>query len=276
MKIVRIALAALAVSASPAHAQSKESLDLADRLFERCGLAVQLQSLPEQFAQGVEQSRGKLPDEVLASLADAGKIAYAAPALRAEIVPLFARNLAASDMKQVLAWLDGPVGRRLTLAEEAASGRMTQEAMQKYFEEEKSKPANPERERLMSDLAAAMNAAEIGASFIEAMSLGVAVGMDATQPVERRIGVAGLRERLRAAMPAEKLRAEMRASLPGMYGFTYRGIGDADLAAYVKFNQSPVGRRYNKAVTDALTEALAHASVRVGALVQPGPERERI
>ncbi len=269
-------LLTLALLASPAHAQSKDALDLASRLFERCGLAVQLEPLAGQFEQGVGQNRGKIPDEVLAALADAGKISYAVPALRAQIVPLFARKLKAEDMKRVLAWLDSPVGRRVTLAEESASGHMTDESLQAFLEREKAKPSSARRVKLLADLAKATNAAEVGASFIEAMSLGVAVGMDATQPVEKRIGVAGLRKRLRAAMPPDKLRAEMNASIPTMNAFTYREIGDADLAAYVTFNTSPLGKRYNQAVTETLAEALTAASVRVGELVQSAPEKERI
>jgi hypothetical protein len=148
--------------------------------------------------------------------------------------------------------------------------------MQAYFESEKLKPANPQRAKLIADLVAAVNAVEIGATLIEAMSLGIAVGMDSTQPVEKRIGIANLRARLRAVMPPDKLRVAMSASIPAMYGFVYREIGDVDLAAYVKFNNSPLGQRYNQAMTAALTAALARASVQVGEIVQGVPGREKI
>src|SRR4051794_7884748 len=46
-------LAALTAFASPSIAQSEDPLELASRLFERAGLGAQLQSLPEQFAEGV-------------------------------------------------------------------------------------------------------------------------------------------------------------------------------------------------------------------------------
>jgi hypothetical protein len=276
--LIRLAglLAALAAFVPPAHAQSKETLELAGRLFERAGLAVQLRSLPADFEQGVSQNHGKIPDEVIAALVEAGKKSYAVAALREEIVPVLAQKMPAADMKQVLAWLNGPLGRRMTLAEEGASGHMTQEAMQAYFEREKSKPANPKRAALIAELGATTNAAEIGATFMEAMALGIAMGMDAMQPVEKRIGVATLRARLRAVMPPDQIRANMSASLPAMYGFTYREVNDADLAAYVKFNGSPLGKRYNRAVTEALGEALTHASVRVGELVQAAPEKKPI
>lgn len=276
--LIRLAgmLTALTAFAPPAHAQSQETLELAGRVFDRCGLAVQLQPLSAQFEEGAAQNHGKLPDELIAALAEAGRKSYATAALREEFVPSLAKKMPDADMKQVLAWLEGPLGRRVTLAEERESSQMTQEAMQAYFEREKSKPASATRAKLIADLGKATNAAEIGASLIEAMALGIAVGMDAAQPAEKRIGIATLRERLRAVMPPEKVRANMRASLPGMHGFIYRDISDADLAAYVKFNTSPLGKRYNQAVSEALAEALTHASVRVGELVQAAPQKKQI
>jgi hypothetical protein len=269
-------VAALAVLAPPGHAQSADTLELASRLFERAGLTVQLQSFSAQFEQGLSQNRGKIPDEAIAALAEAGRKAFAVDALREEIVRTLAGKLPAADMRQALAWLEGQVGRRMTLAEESASGNMTPENMQAYFESEKQKPPSPERAGLIADLIAATKAVEISASFIEALSLGIAVGMDAAQPVEKRIGFSNLRARLRAAMPPGKLRANMSAALPGMNRFIYRGISDADLAAYVEFNGSALGQRYNQAVTEALAEALTRASVRVGELMQAAPEKKKI
>lgn len=269
-------VAALAVFAGSVHAQPAAPLELAGRLFERSGLAAQLQPLPEQFEQGLSQNRGGMPDEVVAALAEAGRKSFGVAALREEIVSALAQTLSVADMKRVLAWLDGRVGRSMTMAEESAAGKLTQENMQAYFESEKLKPADPQRARLIVELVAAVNAVEIGATLIEAMSLGIAVGMDSTQPVEKRIGISNLRSRQRAVMPPDKLRANMSATFPAMYGFVYRQTGDAELAAYVKFNNSALGRRYNQAVTQALTAALTRASVRVGEIIQGVPGKEKI
>jgi hypothetical protein len=77
-------------------------------------------------------------------------------------------------------------------------------------------------------------------------------------------------------MPPEKLRRNMSAALPAMYGFIYRQNSDADLAAYVEFNSSPLGQRYNQAVTEALADALIRASVRIGEIIQAAPEKKKI
>ena len=278
MRLARFAaaLVLLAVFAPPAHAQSKEALALADHVYESAGLAEQLRPVPAQFERGILEQRGKLPEDMLQALAEAGKKSFAAPRLHREVVAALARRMSAADMKEVLAWLDAPLGRRVTGAEVAAASSMTPEAMEKYFEQEKSQPSGPKRVGMIAELITSTNSVEIAVNFIETISLGVAVGMDATQPVEKQIGIARLRERMRIAMPTEQLRATLSASIPGMYRYTYRDISDEDLAAYVKFNAAPLGLRYNKAVTDALAEVMTQASVRVGELVKTAPERKKI
>jgi hypothetical protein len=274
MRIPAAALLALALCAPPGHAQPAQALELAGRLYLRSGLAAQMQTIPAQFEQGLEDYRGKLPDEVIAALAESGKKAFAEDALRDEIVRALAHKLPPADMKKTLAWLGGPVGRRVTRAEELAAGKTTQENMRAYLESEK--PVKPGRARSIADLIEASNAVEIGASFIEAISLGLAVGMDAAQPVEKRVGVSNLRARQRAVMPPEQVRATVGAMLPPMYRFIYRSTGDADLAAYVKFSRSPLGQRYNEAATAALLAAMAGASVRVGEALPAAAERKQI
>jgi uncharacterized protein DUF2059 len=270
------ALVVLALLASCSHPPTKESLDLAGRLYQRSGLEAQLRSVPGQFEQGLADYRGKVPDETIAALADAGKKSFAPDALRGEIVQALAGRLTAAEIRQTLAWLEGPVGARVTRAEENAAASMTPEAMQAFFQSERGKPADPRRETLIAGLIEATRAVEIGASFIEAISLGMAAGMDATQPAEKRIGAAGLRERLRAAVPPQKLRADVGAMLPPMYRYIYRGVSNEDLAAYVEFNRSPLGARYNEAVTGALAGAMTRASVRVGETLPAAPAKDRI
>lgn len=269
-------VALLALLAPPGHAQSKQALELAGRLYERAAIAAQIQPIPAQFEQGLQDYRDKIPGEVIAALVEAGKRSFAEPALRGDIVSAIARKMNAADIELTLAWLDTPAGGRVTLAEAKGAASMSQESMQAYLDGAKQKPPNARRDGMIADLITASRSVEIGAGFIEATSLGIAVGMDATQPVEKRIGVAGLRARLRAVMPPEKLRADMGAMLPPMFGYVYRDTSDADLAAYVKFSGSPAGKRYNEAVSTALIGALARASVRVGEMLPTAAEKKQI
>ena len=267
-------LAVFALAAFPARAQTP--LELAQRLYERAAIGAQLASIPGQFAQGIEEQRGKLPDETIATLVEAGKKSFAEDVLHGEIVADVAQTMKADDIVKTLDWLDGLVGRRVTQAEASAAASMGPEAVRSWLESRKDKPPHPARDALIAELMRTTRAVETGAGFIEAISLGIAVGMDATQPVEKRIGLAGLRSRLRAAMPPQRLRDDVAAILPPTYSYVYREVSDADLADYVKFSGSPLGLRYNEAVSGALVGALARASVRVGEKMPDTTEKKRI
>ena len=275
MKLLsRAALAATAILSVPATAQTP--LELAERLYERAAIAAQLAPIPAQFAQGLEPYRGKMPDEVIAALVKGGEKSFAEEALRGGIVADIARKMKPDDIVKTLDWLDSLVGRRVTLAEAGAAADIGTDAMRAWLGSEQGKARRPERDKALAELIRTTRAVEIGAGFIEAVSLGIAVGMDATQPVEKRIGIAGLRARLRQAMPPERLRADVAAMLPPIYAYVYREVSDADLAAYVKFSASPLGSRYSEAVAGALVRALARASVSIGENMPVVPERKQI
>jgi len=260
----------------PASAPAQTPLELAERLYERAALAAQVRPIPDQFEQGLEDQRGKMPEEMIAALAAAGRKSFAEEALRGDIVAEFARRMEAEDIRKTLDWLDGLAGRRVTLAEADSAASIGSDAMRAWLEAEKEKPARPGRDKAIAELIHTTRAVEIGAGFIEAVSLGIAVGMDATQPAEKRIGIPGLRSRLRDAMPPQRLRDDVAAILPPTYRYVYREVSDADLAAYVKFSASPLGQRYSEAMSAALVGALARASVRVGEKMPSQPEKRTI
>jgi hypothetical protein len=102
---------------------------------------------------------------------------------------------------------------------------------------------------------------------IEAITLGVAIGLDTLQPRERRQGEVRLRARMRQMMPPEKIQAGLTQQLPIVLALTYRDVSDADLIHYVGFLKSAAGKRYQDGMTGAFTEGILQASVRVGELV---------
>lgn len=270
----RLAILALALAAS--HVLAQTPLELAGRLYERAAIAAQIGSIPTQFAQGLEGYRGKMPDEVIAALVEAGRKSYAEETLHGEIVADIAKRMKAEDIRKTLDWLDSLPGRRVTLAEAGAAADIASGAMRAWLESDKGKAVNPGRDKMIAELIRATRAVEIGAGFIEATSLGIAVGMDATQPVEKRIGVAGLRARLRQAMPPGRLRVDVAEMLPPTYAYVYRDVTDADLSACLKFSASPLGQRYSEAVAAALIGALTRASVRVGEKMPDVPDKKQI
>ena len=261
------AFAALVAAGPGVQAQSAESTALAKRLVVASGLAVQLEAFPKQVDQEMAQARGRMPDEVLDALAGAARESFSPALLRVDIERTLAASLAAEEMKKAIAWLETGAGLRVTRAEELASDGMTHEAVQAHVESTQRRPPSERRNRLIADLVTSTTAVEGTAKLMESIALGIALGMDAMQPAQKRLGLAALQARVRSALPPEQLRKSIAEVMPGLYGFTYRELSDADLADYVAFNRSAHGKRYNDAMMAALTDALTRASVRVGALM---------
>jgi hypothetical protein len=271
----RIALLAALLALAPcAEARPNEALEVARRLLQNSGLAVQLKSFPRQVEQDLATAQGRLPDELLNALRTAAKESFSPAAMRDDLVRGIAARLTIGEMRKALVWLDTDLGRRMTRFEELASEQLTPESLQAYAEGMKRRPLAAKRSELIAGLAAATKAVEGTANIIEGVALGIAVGMDSMQPVQKRLGMAALSEQLRQSMPPEKIREAVGAVTPLMYAYTYRDVSDADLEAYLAFNRSNSGVRYNDAMMGALTEALARAGLRVGAAIDSALNRK--
>ena len=260
---------------APAFAQSPDALQTAQHLVTASGLSVQLPGFVGQMKEEIAQQRGQASADVVLALDDAASEAFRADVLEEDIVADLAKRLTPEEMNRVIAWLETPTGRRVTRAEEAAS-TMNSAALQKFLEQLKSNPPTPTRVSLTRELIAVTYVENITVRSMQAMALGVALGMDSTQPLERRVGMARIEAMVKSALPEDKLREQLRASLPPTYLYTYRDVSDADLGSYVSFLSTALGKRYSEQTTEAFMGALVHASVRLGKLVDQRTMKRRL
>ena len=255
-----------------AHAQ--EAATLAQRLVRMSGLEVQLRSVPKGFEDQMAGLKGQVPDELIFALTDAGREAYRPDMMAKDIAQTLSQTLKPAEMQKVLAWLETDVGRRVTIAEEKSSATMDEASLRKFAEETKAKPPSAQRQKLIAELVEVTNAIEFGAHLMEGTALGVAIGMDSTQPAQQRLGAAFIRKQIEKAMPKEQVRAVLRESMPGIYAYTYREVSDADLRSYLTMLRTPDGKQVNDEITKAFTQAMVSASLRMGQLVdQRNPKR---
>jgi hypothetical protein len=266
MKKIVYPLVLWALVSGAAGAQDAERL--AQRLVERSGLAVQLESIPKNFAAQIDMLRGKLPPELLAAIEESAGEAYEPGRMAQEIAQTLAQTLTPDEMQPVLAWLETDVARRVTLAEERAAASMDDATLKRYAEQTKNEQPRAQRQQLIQDLVQATGSLEFGARLMEGIVLGVSIGMDSVQPVQKRAGVAFIRKQIEKAMPKEQLKEDLRVAMPGLFAYTYREVSDADLEAYLVFLRSADGKRCNDAVGEALTHAMVAASVRLGQAVE--------
>jgi hypothetical protein len=139
--------------------------------------------------------------------------------------------------------------------------------VQAYLAAQDGKPLPPRRAELLSGLMRATRAVDQATHLAESITLGIAVGVDAAQPEQNRLGPALVRDRLRSMLPADKLRQAIAESMPYLFAYLYRNVSEADLQAYLEFSRTPLGTRYNDAMTQALTDAVTRASLGMGPMI---------
>jgi hypothetical protein len=259
---------AATLSLLQASAQGDETLELARRLVLRSGMATQLHAIPIQFEHSAAQHRGRVPAQVITLVTQAGKEAFQPAKLHEEVVRGVASKMSAAGMRDALEWLESDIGRRITAVEEAAATSVSQEAMTRYLDRLKTLPPSKQRVKLIADVMSVANVIESSAGTLEAITLGIAVGFDAMQPLEKQAGADLLQLRLRESNLRGQLLANLGAALPALMLYTYRDVSDADLSAYVSFMQTPAGTEYTRVGLGAIEEALVRGSYRMGQLMQ--------
>ena len=252
--------------AAYAQSQPDEAAATAHRLMVRSGLSVQLRGFSDQVAADIRNNAANADPQLIAALAEAAREAFRAELLQEDMTARIAKKLTVSDMKAALVWLETEPGKRVTRAEENDSISMDAERIGAYVEGLKTSPLSADRQKLIAELISVTGSVRVAMATTEAMALGVAVGMDALQPQEHRVGEATLRARIRQAMPPEKMQAAFAQQMPLLHAYTYRNTSDADLAGYVGFLKSVAGKRYQDQISAAFVEGLGRASVRVGEL----------
>ena len=180
----------------------------------RSGLAEQLNSVPKQLEMELKLARGTVPDDLLAALNEASIESFRPDSLREDVARTLAARMPAEEMKRALSWLEKPQDRRVTQAEEQASRTLSPETLQAYTEALKTAPLSTRRTKSIADLVTATKGVEHAANLMEGVALGIAVGMDRTQSAQNRQGLKALQARLRSSIPPEKLREELRGTVP--------------------------------------------------------------
>jgi hypothetical protein len=259
---------AATLSLLQASAQGDEALELARRLVLRSGMATQLHAIPIQFEHSAAQHRGRVPAQVITLVTQAGKEAFQPAKLHEEVVRGVASKMSPAGMRDALEWLESDIGRRITAVEEAAATSVSQEAMTRYLDGLKTLPPSKQRVKLIGDVMSVANVVESSAGTLEAITLGIAVGFDAMQPLEKQAGADLLQLRLRESNLRGELLANLGAALPALMLYTYRDVSDADLSDYVSFMQTPAGTEYTRVGLGAIEEALVRGSYRMGQLMQ--------
>jgi hypothetical protein len=233
-------------------------------LIVRSGIDKQIDSYPDNVRQGMQQARAQSPlsDAQYQLLMDAVSKAYDPAAMKRTMAARLRKDLDPADIDAAMAWLNSPLGRRITLLEEEHSTPEAMQRMQAWVQAQKTPPPAPRME-LIRRFDQAIGVTEFTVASIKHSQLAMVAAATATRSAaEQRTAFDKVNE-VFVQRHAEFTQTVVQQTLPHML-YIYRSLTDAELGQYIAFAASPVGKRYHDATKAALDDAIVRASHHAG------------
>jgi len=268
----RTCLLAIFLSVLPvlSYAQSQDNSRVQE-LFVKSGMQEQLKALPSlvqsAFNQSVEKDEEakKLPKTLVSAMSAAATEAFSPTRLRVTMLAELPKKLTAQDIKEVLKWLDSPLGKKCTHLEEASSTPEVDADMQKYATGLQASPPTSERLQVLREFDAAVKATEAAVDMAINTQVALAMAIIATFPKERQVPIENVLREVEKNRPA--MEAEVRSQVLISHLYTYRTLTDAEIKLYTDFAKSPAGSKYNAAAKESFDKAVIEGTVKWGELI---------
>ncbi|HKA40162.1 MAG TPA: hypothetical protein VKD25_10350 [Burkholderiales bacterium] len=263
-RIASCAVCLFVATASHA-ASSPKTAAKVDRLLDAAGIAHSVRQLLPSMMASFDDPSQKLPTNVRYALREATEQAFQPEPMIARVRTRMGAALTERQLDDTLAWLDSPLGRRITALENESAEPAALPKILAYARELEKRPLSQPRAGLLREMDAATGASEVNSLMTEAGILAVALGMNAAQPVEQQVPADALRENVKASMP--QLRQQVTEMVVLGMSYTYRSLSDQELGSYLKFLKSPSGAAYSKAAVAGMNEAILEANARFMQLI---------
>jgi hypothetical protein len=258
----------------PVTAQAEAAGDaLLQSLYEKSGLEFQVQQIPataqQAFDQRLEsdQSASKMGHKMIDALRQSLHSIFVPAAMKRTIFKEFRERLSAEDVKQAIAWLDSPEGKKITALEKEASTPEKMQALPGFVQKLQKEPPAQSRIQILQRLDRSTKATEAATDISMATALaGIAsiMAVSPARPDAKRPSLTELRSTFDAARP--QMEAALRQQLLVHFLFTYRALTDAELARYLHFVETGAGRKYYAAGVAGLSKALLNSVMNLGTI----------
>ncbi len=228
-----------------------------DELLELSGARAQLVGLLSGLAGELRPAPGQMSAKDQASVDRILRQALRHEAVFALVRDAFLLQVDRTNLEATAAWLRSPLARKIVALEIASSEPGTEQKVAAYAATIKTNPPTNRRVELLQRLDWATAGTEISADLVAAVSRGITMAVSGAGPAEQQLRPGQIEDRVaqvRARANGALREAHMASTL-----YTYHGLEDEELAAYVLFSASEAGRWYNSAMRKAMVSALGRA-----------------
>lgn len=237
----------------------------ASKVLRFTGVQQQIHAIPGYVLAGFDRSSKNLATTRQAVVRQVLTQAFDANQIERRVTSKVSKDLSKEAAGKIAVWLQSDLGKRISALEEGGwttSGNQIEPvvAQLEKIDLEKLEKDAPQavRLRLIRRLDHSTNATETLVDLSEASAFGAATVLDASRPVDQRLGVDRVRVQIDQDRPKLRMRSQQVAT--ATFLLTYQTLTDAELERYAEFLESDPGREYLAATHDALKDALYEAS----------------
>ncbi len=242
----------VAFSAVGVGAERNKALLVAS-LMQQSGMAAQIELIPEQVKMGIRDSaRRGAPMDVVIQDKLIGSLDT--KSLNRDLQTYLVEQISFDEIRQVMAWLESPLGKKVVAMEIHAS---QPEMMSKMFNVSQTERARPGRVERVHRLGEAVLSKERTRDLMINIQTFFGMAMVAERGTTQPVSYGATRDNMARAMAP--MWDELDQVVVMMYLFTYQGLSDAELDQYLEFAESGVGRRYNRVLYEGLSRAFSNA-----------------
>ncbi len=235
-------------------------------LIEKSGLKLQVEKLPEMLDQQLammERQGGTLPPERRMRFREAMLKAYDPKVLIFRIKAGLERILLPEDRREIVEFLDSPLGRKIVAAENGAASKEAMENLDKQGTVlmEKLMQDTP-RLALIQSLDKATRATDTATNTSIATALATEYGLISQSYLPQKPSF----EQLKSVFEKNRLPIRIRMAQMVLTGMAmgYRNLRNEELADYLAFANSTPGKKYFLGVSSVVDHVLVDAASRFG------------
>jgi len=208
-------------------------------------LALQLRSQKER--SGLKRDEDAFIEEVIIEAFDPARILN-------KVIATMAAEEEQGWVRDTLAFLATPLGKKMTNMEKDASGAEAHQAMVQWGQSLQENSPPKSRVQLIHQLNSAAQVFESSLDTAVNMSMAIALALEAAKPAKHLWD----EEQYRAvkARVREALKERMRNIVFLRLLYTYRQAGDGEIRDYIQFYQGKAGKKYVTLMNEAVGKAI--------------------
>jgi hypothetical protein len=241
----------------------------AQDLYKKSGLSQQVEQLPALVKVGFDQAQEKenregqsLPKAAYETITMAITGSFDPQLISRYLTRRIHDELTENEIREVLQWLDSPLGKKITSLEVASSTPEAYKEMQVALKSSQGSQSSPKRHSLIDGINQATKAVESSTNLAINMQIAVTAALVSALPSPHSPTMADIREVVERNRP--HIEKEISGEVFQNALYTYRELTDAELEKYLAFIKSDVGVRYHEVVTKGLNDAMLECSKRSG------------